>query len=261
MLIAQISDSHIALPQPDGSDRAGDLQNCVAYVNALSPQPDLVVHTGDIVHFGTHEEYERAAGILNGLSAPLLVIPGNRDKRGPFRQVFADLLPDTCHDDTCHDDFVQYSIGYGAFSAIVLDTVSLTSSKGTMCRERLSHAAEMFRRSAGNPVILFMHHPPFTVTQAALPYQFQFEDQAVLDELSDLLRRHGGVQRIFCGHSHRTAFGHFAGVPACTIPSIAADLRQGEPGAAEKLFPVHHVSAHQPAARGWQQSDPPAIRR
>ena len=52
MIIAQISDTHIALDTPDAEQRIGDFERTIADINALDPAPDVIVHTGDIVHNG-----------------------------------------------------------------------------------------------------------------------------------------------------------------------------------------------------------------
>lgn len=224
MLIAQISDSHIAVPASSGSDRAGDLQRCVESINGLAPQPDLVVHSGDVAHYGKPAEYADAARILDGLRAQLCVIPGNRDDRRAFRAAFANRLPENCH-----GEFIQYAIAREQVCAIMLDTVSTQSNKGRMCKARLGHFDEMLNDAGGRAVVVFMHHPLFEIADA--PEPFQFEDRSNRDDFSGIVSRHRNVQHIYCGHSHQTASGKIAGIDASTIPSIAVDLRKGRPAA------------------------------
>ena len=52
MIIAQISDTHLALDAPDANQRLRDFALTVVDINALDPAPDVIVHTGDIVHNG-----------------------------------------------------------------------------------------------------------------------------------------------------------------------------------------------------------------
>ncbi len=61
MIIAQISDTHIALDTPDAERRLRDFERTIADINALDPAPDVIVHTGDIVHNGRPDEYAEAA--------------------------------------------------------------------------------------------------------------------------------------------------------------------------------------------------------
>lgn len=235
MLITQISDCHIAWPPAEGTDRLGDLERCVDYVNSLDPQPDLVMHTGDIAHDAKTIEYEKAAEKLAGLRAPFFVIPGNRDDRRQLRETFADHLAANCH-----EEFVQYMMSTEKLCAIMLDTLSTQSNKGRLCQVRLDHLDSMLNEAAGRPVVIFMHHQPFEIAIAKVP--LQFEDRANLAEFSEILSGHGNVRQIFCGHSHRTASGQVAGIPAFTITSTAKDLRLDDPGCLDKLWPSHQLA-------------------
>ena len=62
MIIAQLTDSHILDLVSDDSDRAlqryNDLKACIDDINREKPQPDIVVHTGDISQSGKRSEYE-----------------------------------------------------------------------------------------------------------------------------------------------------------------------------------------------------------
>ncbi|MGH6681746.1 MAG: metallophosphoesterase, partial [Bradyrhizobium sp.] len=57
MIIAQISDTHIALDLPDSEQRIRDFAITIADINSLDPLPDVIVHTGDVVHNGRPDEY------------------------------------------------------------------------------------------------------------------------------------------------------------------------------------------------------------
>ena len=81
MIIAQISDTHIALDSPNADHRIRDFERAIADINALDPGPDVIVHTGDIVHNGRSDEYAEAVRILAEARAPVYVIPGNKDDR------------------------------------------------------------------------------------------------------------------------------------------------------------------------------------
>ena len=46
------------------ADRIRDLERCVDDINKLHPSPDVVVHTGDVVHKATAAKYSDAVRIL-----------------------------------------------------------------------------------------------------------------------------------------------------------------------------------------------------
>ncbi len=71
MIIAQISDTHIALDTPDAERRIQDFAATIADINALNPLPDVIIHTGDIVHNGRRDEYAQAVATLAKANAPV----------------------------------------------------------------------------------------------------------------------------------------------------------------------------------------------
>jgi hypothetical protein len=88
-----------------------------------------------------------------------------------------------------------------------------------------------------------MHHPPYDLGVAHVP--FQFEPRADAERLIEILNGHGNVIRVFCGHAHRPVTATLGKIPASTLPSIALDLRKGDypPDQADApLFQLHRYS-------------------
>jgi 3',5'-cyclic AMP phosphodiesterase CpdA len=61
-----------------GSREQGEIERSLTSL-VERVQPELIVVTGDLTHRGRRHEHERAAALLRGLGAPLLVVPGNHD--------------------------------------------------------------------------------------------------------------------------------------------------------------------------------------
>nr|MBA2817142.1 3',5'-cyclic adenosine monophosphate phosphodiesteraseCpdA [Candidatus Pantoea persica] len=84
VLITQISDLHI---KANGRlsykkvDTQTALLRAIDILNALRPQPDMVVITGDLVDFGTVEEFQTLRLALRRLQLPFRLMSGNRDDR------------------------------------------------------------------------------------------------------------------------------------------------------------------------------------
>lgn len=228
MRIVQISDSHISLDKPG---RAGELAACVEHINALDPQPDVVVHTGDVAHDGHVEEYAIARRLLDGLDAPYFVLAGNRDDRRRLIDAFADgkhLSPGM--------DFAQYAVEDFPVRLIAADTQSGTSPKGRLCQDRLANLSALIARDSSRPAALFLHHPPFDVPVA--PDPFQFEDRAEADALMRLLCGHPHIRGLYCGHVHRGYRTEIGAMEASVLSSLASDLRWDKPVAAANGAPV-----------------------
>jgi len=92
-IVAHITDLHI---KPPGElaygqvDTATALAELVATLNKLSPRPDLVVVTGDLVDGGKPVEFSHLRGLLQPLEIPIAVTCGNHDDRGGVQAAFAD---------------------------------------------------------------------------------------------------------------------------------------------------------------------------
>lgn len=231
MILCQISDLHI---KRDGKkaygkvDTAGALARCVARLNALTPRPDAVVVTGDLVDAGKEEEYRVLRGLLERLEMPYYLVVGNHDGRQALRAVFDDhaYLQQ-------HGEFVQYAVDIGPLRLIALDTQHPPHSGGMLCDERLAWLEDQLAEAAGKPVVLAMHHPPF-VTGIGHMDAIGLNEGAMAG-LAERVRRWPNVEQILCGHLHRPIQVRFAGTLASTCPSpahqVALDLREDAPSA------------------------------
>ena len=136
MLIAQITDSHIeaaGVLTYGMFDAAASLARVVEAINARDPQPDLVIHTGDLVHHGAPEQYGPARAILDGLRAPYVALPGNHDARDGFSAAFADTawMPRS-------SEFLHFTVDDFPVRIVCLDTVIPGVPYGMLCAERLA---------------------------------------------------------------------------------------------------------------------------
>jgi 3',5'-cyclic-AMP phosphodiesterase len=238
MIIAQISDSHIALDVPNADQRISDLAITLAGINELNPLPDAIVHTGDIAHNGRQDEYAQAVAVLARARAPVYVLAGNKDNRTNLREAFLDcgyLVPKF--------EFIQYAIERYPVRLIALDTLG-SGNKGDFCRERLRHLTGLVEAETTKPIAVFTHHPPFEVTEG--PEPFHFESRDAMSRLRSALRHSGRVVAVYSGHVHRAASGDVAGIRATVMPAVATALRHGQYPAHLKNRPVYQVHRFDP---------------
>lgn len=234
MIIVQISDTHVDPEHENADARLRNLRACVDDINALSPAPDVVVHTGDMAHNGDETKYTLAARELERLSAPLLVCAGNRDDRALLPARFRSgrgLMPGT--------KFLQYAVDDFPIRLLVLDTISDDGNQGAYCEDRASNLSDALAADTDKSTVLFMHHPPFEILESTYPQQFNPWDDAA--RLASVLEGQRHVLRGFCGHSHRNAAGVVADIPFSTMPSVACDLRLGDFADDLADVPVYHI--------------------
>ena len=214
--------------------RAVDLEKTISSINNLEVLPDVVIHTGDIVHNGSDEEYLVASSLLKKLKPPLFVVPGNRDVRFNLRKAFP-----TEFYDKLDDRFVQYVIECFPVRILMLDTVNLGGNKGEFCLERINNLKMITEKKSSKPTFVFMHHPPFETLKC--PDPFQFQDNENMLRLRIELSRVKNLKYIFCGHVHRFESGCVETIPVSCVPSIATDLRWGKYSFHQKDRPLYQL--------------------
>ncbi len=240
MIIAQISDTHIALDTPDADLRISDFERTLADINALDPAPDVIVHTGDIVHNGRPDEYAKAAAILAHAQRPVYVLAGNKDDRANLRAAFAGggyLDPDS--------GFIDYAVEDFPVRLIAVDTLNTHSNKGDFCAERAKRLIGMIEADTAKPIAVFAHHPPFEVPVG--PDAVNFETPEMMQRLRRAVQHSERVVAVISGHVHRGTAGCVGSIPATVMPSIATTLRKGEYPAPMKNRPVYHIHRFDPA--------------
>lgn len=228
MLIAQITDTHIKLPGAlayGKVDTAAMLRACVAEIQSLKQQPDLIVMTGDLVDLGRADEYAHLKSILAPLRQRIVVIPGNHDERTAMREAFADggYLPP--------GEFLQFAIDDYPLRLIGLDTVVPGQGRGELCERRLGWLDQTLAMRPDAPTMILMHHPPFRTGIGHM------DDLGLTgsEEFAVVVERHPQVELIICGHLHRSIHAGVGGRRAITCPSpahqVALDIDAHAPSA------------------------------
>jgi Icc protein len=229
MRFAQISDLHI---KPPGElaygkvDTARLLSHAIDRLNELGGQIDAVLITGDLVDGGKPEEYRHLRTHLSRLQAPFYLMVGNHDDRLALREIFADHA-------YLHDGgtFVQYTVDVGALRIIALDSLIEGASGGTLCDERLAWLDTQLAQSRDRPVVVALHHPPFSTGIGHMDDILLARDAS--RQLAGIIGAHPNVERVLAGHLHRPIHVRFAGTIASTCPSTAhqvmLDLRDDAP--------------------------------
>lgn len=228
-LLLQLSDPHIREPGRlayGRLDTAPYLRQAVDTILRLPQQPDAVVVTGDLTDFGRAAEYTHLRSLLAPLGMPLYLLPGNHDDREQMRASFSD------HAYLGSSGFVQFSVAVGGLQLVALDTVVPAASHGSLCRQRLQWLADTLDQHRDRPVVIAMHHPPFPTLIGHMDEIGLLQGAA---ELEALVAQHPNIERVICGHLHRSIQVRFGGTLAMTVPSpahqICLDLAPDAPSA------------------------------
>jgi Icc protein len=243
-LIAQITDMHI---RPSGKkaygvvDTEAMLRAAVASIAAQPLQPDAVIASGDLTDCGLIEEYELLADCLRPLSMPIYLIPGNHDRRDNLAKVFSKdgYFPKT-------GEHLHYTVENLPLRLIALDSIVPGKGNGEMDAPRLAWLKARLDEQPDRPTFIFMHHPPF-------PTGLQHMDSINCrngEALGRLLVNYKNIERLACGHHHRSIQIRWAGTIGSVAPSVAhqvlLDLQPHDDAMFTMEPPGYHLHLFEP---------------
>lgn len=247
-LIAQISDLHL---KANGKlsygvvDTLAALRRAVDHLNASQPRPDIVVVSGDLVDFGQPDEYAVLRPELERLRMPYFLVPGNHDERAHLLGAFADhrYLPRSPEAplDWVVDDYPLRLIG--------LDSTTPGRHGGQLEDRQLRWLDAQLAKRPQAPTVLILHHPPFISGIGHMDREPLLNAAA----LQAVIAAHPQVERLLCGHLHRSMQRRFGGSLCCVCPGtshqIVLDLQADAP-AHFNLEPPGYLLHHWHAEHG-----------
>jgi 3',5'-cyclic AMP phosphodiesterase CpdA len=182
-------------------------------IQALSPKPDCLVITGDLVDHGEIAEYQLALSVLQELNIPIHIVPGNHDHAA--RMVSA-LRKTTYVQPAPHEpERCYYRIDYPGLRLFCCDSSVLGRNDGELGSAQLGWLDAELGRDPSVPAVLAMHHHPIASGIGAMD-RFMLSDAR---ELSEVLRSHPPLVRVLIGHLHRPMSAMFAGSLVTCAPS------------------------------------------
>ena len=225
MLIAQLTDTHITVPQNKSEDcyvKLDALKKSVFQINKLDPLPDVVIHTGDLSHNGRTDEYKLTKSIMDKLKVPYLITAGNRDSTSNLINEFG-LRSVACH----NQQLLQYSFDVAGYRLISVDSSSQNSNLGFLNFSKLAHLDGLLRQKQSCPTVIFMHHPPINLSSSEPP-EHEYENLRMIKNFAEIVDRHPQIVAFLCGHIHREFSSHINASPVMVMPPLAKKLYRGK---------------------------------
>ena len=187
----QFADTHVGYANPPvNPDASASLQKAVDWVNAMTPQPDFVVFTGDLTHTTDDPkerrrrltEFKRIAGGLKAKSVYFL--PGEHDAALDLGEAYKEILGKT-----------HYMFQHKGVHFLVIDNVS--DPAASVGEAQLAWiGAELSRIPKADPLVVLTHRPLFDL----LPeWDWATKDA---DKVLALLEPHTNVTVLY-GHIHQ----------------------------------------------------------
>ncbi|MBO1419698.1 metallophosphoesterase [Streptomyces sp. FH025] len=223
LTIAHLSDIHLGQDRnQDGGERARKrAEQVMAYLDALLGPLDAVLVTGDLADHGLPEEYRQVAEVLDSRH-PVLICPGNHDRRAPYWEVLLGEEPG--------EEPVNRLHRLPGADVLMLDSSIPGRHDGLLDDRTLDWLdAQLADGRTELPALVAFHHPPAELHIPTVDGIRQFGEA----RLARVLRRHPRVAALLCGHSHTPAATTFAGLPLLVAPGVVSTITlpcEGGPG-------------------------------
>ncbi|MFF0487405.1 metallophosphoesterase family protein [Nocardia sp. NPDC004068] len=156
---AQISDSHIGFQGTANPDVTQTFTQAIDQVNALGYTPDFVIHTGDLTHLATPEQFDQVKQMMTGLNTPhVFTVPGEHDSTDDAGQRYRSVFGAG----TRGDGWYSFDIA-GVHVIGLVNTLNLRTL-GHLGQDQLDFVRKDVA-GLGNdtPIIVFSHIPLFAM--------------------------------------------------------------------------------------------------
>ncbi len=196
MLLAQLSDLHIAMPDTALAQflhPVERLHSAIDVLNGIDRQLDALVITGDLVDTGSPREYALLRSELDRCRFDWHILPGNHDVSDGFAEEFGDHL------DVASGAPFQWVVDSYPLRLIGLDTTLPGRNDGALDVERLEWLADTLAAAPDQPTVIAMHHPPFMTDM----WWMEYGGLGGAADLKRIVTANQQVVRVICGHVHR----------------------------------------------------------
>ncbi|MBW8863503.1 MAG: metallophosphoesterase [Verrucomicrobia bacterium] len=224
----QISDSHIGFNKEGiNTDVTATLKEAIARINALPQQPDFILHTGDLTHLASAEEFDTLDQLLKSVKTQqIFFVPGEHDVTGDNGKLYLERFGKKTKGSGWYS-FDHHGIHFiGLVNVVDIQQNGL----GSLGKDQLAWLEDDLKgRSAETPIVVFAHIPLWEVYPQ---WGWGTDDGA---QALSFLKRFGSVT-ILNGHIHQTMKKVEGRVTFHTAMSTA--FPQPEPGKAPKPGPM-----------------------
>jgi 3',5'-cyclic AMP phosphodiesterase CpdA len=222
----QISDSHMGFDKPANPNVKGTLEEAITRIKAIPKKPAFMIHTGDITHLSKVQEFDDAEKIISQAKLDVHYVPGEHDIIDPDIKLYKERYGRG----TKGSGYYSFDANGVHFMGLVNVANLKGGGMGSLGDEQLAWIeADLKKRSASTPIVLFAHIPLWTVYPQ---WGWGTEDSA---RALGHLKRFGSVT-VLNGHIHQVMQKVEGNVTFHTARSTA--FPQPAPGSAPSAGPM-----------------------
>ena len=223
---AQVSDSHLGFDKPVNTNVTGTFQEALGRVTGMDARPAFLIHTGDITHLSTPEQFDTGAQLLKATGLQTYTVPGEHDILEEDRKSYLNRYGKGTKGDGWYS--------FNAHGVHFIGLVNVVNLKGNGLGDLGPEQLEWLEKdvkglTSSTPIVLFAHVPLWIAYQ---DWGWGTQDGA---QALTYLKRFGSVT-VLNGHIHQVMQKVEGHVAFHTARSTA--FPQGVPGVAKSPGPM-----------------------
>jgi Icc protein len=214
--IAQLSDIHCG----ELTFQEEVMARAIEGINRM--RPDVVVVAGDLTAAGYEWEFEQAAGWLDKIEVPRVILPGNHDSRNVgyihFERFFGVRFSRYRQ---AFDPERAERLGSTGFTVVSVDSSQPDLDEGHVGREHYAWIREQFDEPGDIKVFAIHHH--------LVPIPGTGRERNIITDAGDLLAQLSqlDVDIVLSGHKHVPFFWGLNGILICNSSTAATKRIRG----------------------------------
>ena len=159
----QISDSHIGFKAPAYPDVPGTLTKAIGLAKSMRHDAAFILHTGDITHLATPEQFATAQGINQGSGMTIHHVPGEHDMLDPGKKLYLERYGRG----TKGMGWYSFDAGGAHFVGLVNVVDTLPNGLWLLGPDQLAWLKDdLSARASSTPIVIFAHVPLWAVYPA-----------------------------------------------------------------------------------------------
>ena len=156
---AQVSDSHIGFTGPPNPDVTSTFGHAIDQINNLGYTPDFVIHTGDLTHLSSRDQFDQVKQMMSKLQTPhVFTVPGEHDSVDDAGQKYRSAFGAG----TRGDGWYSFDIA-GVHVIALVNTLNLHKLGHLGVDNWSSCEKDVAGLSSDTPIIVFSHIPLFAM--------------------------------------------------------------------------------------------------
>jgi 3',5'-cyclic AMP phosphodiesterase CpdA len=156
---AQISDSHLGFTGTANANVTDTFTEAIGQINNLGYTPDFVIHTGDLTHLATPEQFDQVKQMMTEINTPhIFTVPGEHDSIDDGGQKYLKAFGSGTRGD-----------GWYSFDTAGVHVIGLVN---TLNMKKLGHLGtdqlgfiqkDVAPLTSDTPIVVFSHIPLFAM--------------------------------------------------------------------------------------------------